>query len=643
MLEQVSHLQSINQYVLQSVKDFSRLEVEAAAGTGIESSIDSLKNILQETQFALVHGEQLLFNSGLNPIDLEVNLKKLEYRSSLLIDVGPGMLFGFRYHEYKIIIFSENGKIDPAVLELAKMKLMWLAKEKELVEKEYQIREDRERLHTILQSIDEGVIASDRHDRILLMNPKAEQITGWSREEIKNKTVDEVLNLWCPTTGEKIEHPIQWIEQNYDQGVFTGEVELIHRDGSQRTVVVAGAPLKNARGEVVGNVLALRDITRQKKMEEELFKAEKLETVGVLAGGIAHDFNNFLTIMLSSLNMAEKKYFRGEDITRYFHNMSTAIERATALTQQLLTFSKGGAPVLRNESIRELIVDSVDFALRGSQCNYQLNIADDLYFVEMDSGQINQVINNIVINAKQAMEEGGTIYITAQNVEIQEKDRIGMLPPGRYVQVSIRDEGVGIPPEIQKKIFDPFFTTKEDGNGLGLASAYAIIKKHHGYITVDSRPGQGATFTFYLPAAEAPQSQKQTITLKKSFHLKVLVMDDDELIRNMAAEMLESLNCRVEMVSNGEEAIAQFQKHLEQGAPFDLVLLDLTVPGHMGGKEAIKHLRKLDSQFKAVVMSGYSNDPVLSNFREYDFDGFLCKPFRMDQLSEVLETVLETV
>jgi CheY-like chemotaxis protein/anti-sigma regulatory factor (Ser/Thr protein kinase) len=305
---------------------------------------------------------------------------------------------------------------------------------------------------------------------------------------------------------------------------------------------------------------------------------------------------------------------------------------------QLLTFAKGGAPVKEVYSIAKILKESALFVLTGSKSKCDFSIVNNLWPVEADAGQISQVINNIVINANQAMPEGGVIQIRAENILIEERQGLP-IQPGRYIMITIKDHGVGIDAKNLSKVFDPYFSTKQTGIGLGLATAYSIIKKHAGHISVNSRPGYGTTFYIYLPASGKeiqPKEEPALLTGKG----KILIMDDDKYLRIMIGEMLEMLGYEAGFAKDGDEAIKLYKEAMESGKPYDAVILDLTIPGAMGGKDVIKILLEIDPEVKAIVSSGYSDDPVMSNFREYGFKGMMPKPFDDNALGKVLNDVL---
>jgi len=374
-------------------------------------------------------------------------------------------------------------------------------------------------------------------------------------------------------------------------------------------------------------------------------KMDKLESVGLLAGGIAHDFNNILTAIIGNVSLM-KMNIRNKNLDdkEKLINLLTEIERASNqskdLTHQLLIFAKGGNPILKTVFIGKLLRESANFALTGSNVLCDYNIPNDLWPVEIDEGQMNQVVHNIVVNAAHAMHEGGILRIVARNIAVDGKE-ILPLEKGKYVNISFEDGGYGISEENIDKIFDPYFTTKQMGSGLGLTTTHSIIKKHKGTILVDSQVGVGTTFNIYLPASqkvieEKPTKTRVTLTGKG----KVLVMDDEQMLRSVVSEMLQVLGYEAVCVKDGFEAIEVYIESMRT-APFDAVIMDLTVPGRMGGKETIKRLLDIDPNVKAIVSSGYSNNPVMANHKEYGFKDVIAKPYSIEKLGEVLNNVVE--
>jgi PAS domain S-box-containing protein len=380
----------------------------------------------------------------------------------------------------------------------------------------------------------------------------------------------------------------------------------------------------------------------------QFYQAQKMESLGILAGGIAHDFNNLLTVILGNLSLAKLMPDNRAKTLDILAESEKASLQAKKLTQQLLTFSKGGAPVKTPVPIKKIISDSADFAMRGSNVSSEISIPDDLWHVEVDEGQINQVISNMVINATQAMPDGGTVRVHCENAVIESGTALP-LDPGKYVRISIRDHGTGISEEHAHKIFDPFFTTKPKGSGLGLATAYTIVKRHSGHIGVESRVNNGTTFNIHLPACKSGASGEISMEGKhekpipvgnSSDTQRILVMDDEIDIRNLIGDVLTHFGHTVEFASDGAAAIELYRSAMGSGQSFDVVIMDLTIPGGVGGKEAIKELRDMDPEVRAIVSSGYSNDPIMADFKSYGFKGVVAKPYEIRELVETLNQVI---
>ncbi|MCJ7600645.1 MAG: response regulator [Desulfobulbaceae bacterium] len=387
----------------------------------------------------------------------------------------------------------------------------------------------------------------------------------------------------------------------------------------------------------------IKEMADRKRAEAELLRSQKLESIGLLAGGVAHDFNNILTIILGNISLAHMLADRKDILFKRLDEAEKACLRAKDLTQQLLTFSRGGAPVVRTASVAKLLEDSTGFALSGSNILCEFSIPQDLWPADIDEGQINQVINNLVINAVHAIPEGGKIEVRAENVTLGADRTKQNLPlqGDKYVKISIKDHGVGIPEGSIHKIFDPYYTTKKKGSGLGLAISYSIIKKHLGYITAESELGLGTTFHIFLPASEKQvPAELKAAEAHLGGNQRVLIMDDEEMVRDVAGTMLEHIGYVVEFARNGAEAIASYKQAKESHAPFATVILDLTIPGGMGGKETIKKLIEFDPEAKVIVSSGYSTDPVMSKYAEYGFKGVVPKPYIIEQLRETLYKVI---
>jgi len=506
---------------------------------------------------------------------------------------------------------------------------------------------ERERLAVTLRSIGEGVITTDREGKVILMNRTAERLTGWSSRESYGRHLSDVFNAVDEKTEKPVNVAIQNVIESGSAQDLPYEVILISKDESERYITEAVAPLRDDESEIIGAVLVFSDVTETRKLEREVSRSQKLESVGILAGGIAHDFNNILSGIIGNLSLARLSADQPEKLEELLREAENGSKRAAKLTKQLLTFSKGGAPVKETAKIEELIRESVSFALRGSNVRPKIVLPEDLWPVEVDTGQIDQVLQNLVINADQAMPDGGIILIEAENHRVQSPANIGNLEPGNYIKIQVRDSGSGIKKEHLEKIFDPYFTTKTTGTGLGLATSYSIIQKHGGVITADSMENEGTTITIYLPASTKPKpnpvsSAKSVSNIQWSPGGKVLLMDDEEAVKAMASNMLQTLGFTVEQASTGEEAIQSYQAAKDKGSPFDAVILDLTIPGGMGGKEAINKLRQIDPQVNAIVSSGYSTDPIMADYQAYGFREKIEKPYNIEEMIETLNTVMGT-
>ena len=620
-------------------------------------------------------------------------------------------------------------------------------------------------LNQIFKAAVDGMCVISKELKILRVNETFCTLFGLGRGEVIGKNCSEVFPQdLCHT----ISCPVALVLKGEDR--FETDVEIDHKDGHKVFCILSAIPFRSPNGELIGIVENFKDITERKRMEDELQRAQRLESLGVLAGGIAHDFNNILGSIIGSFSLLKLHARAGDRFFDWLTKAEKAAFRARDLTQQLLTFSKGGrAPAKKTISISELLEETVSFSSRGSKVKCEFAMPDNLWPVEADVGQISQVINNLTINAIEAMPRGGTISIHAENVVINgdgdrgrvsegggvraievrdegigvrndvigasygvrddvigvRNDAIGAsygvrdegigvrndvigarygvkdeesgasrasgeesgagyevrdergrasygtsrargeesraaderggasylvsraraglpLEEGRYVKISIQDQGIGIPRENLQRVFDPYFTTKQTGTGLGLANSYSIIKKHGGYITAESEVGVGTTFHIYLPASEQELFAVKEI-VEEGFlpgQGKILFMDDQQTIRDMVGEMLMDLGYEVEFAREGSEAIELYEQAQKSGQAFDAVILDLTVPGGMGGQEAIRRLHEIDPAIKAIVSSGYSNDQIMTEYREHGFCGAIAKPYEIKELARVLSKAL---
>ncbi len=507
---------------------------------------------------------------------------------------------------------------------------------------EKKVKESEKWLATTLKSIGDGVITTDMKGSVTFMNHVAEALTGWTQEEAAGKPLEEIFHIVNEETRMQCGNPFEKIVKTGKIiGLANGTV-LVARDGTERRIADSGAPICDDDHTILGTVLVFRDVTEKRKMEENLLKmkTEKMESLSILAGGIAHDFNNILTAILGNVAIAKMKIASENEVSKILTEAEKATLTARDLTQQLLMFSKDEVSIGKPASIAGLLRDITEFVLRGSGVVCKFSVPDHLWPVTIDAGQISQVINNLVINAEQAMPEGGVLRIGAENVTVGEEDGLP-LKEGNYVKVTIEDEGVGIPEDYLQKIFDPYFTTKQRGSGLGLAISYSIIKNHSGYIAVESELGLGTTFSVWLPASKEVEAEEEPDELVRGTE-KVLVMDDDENILEVTHKVLEHLGYTTESCRDGKEAIAVYKKALKAGMPFDTVIMDLTVQGEFGGTEVLRELVKIDPHVKAIVSSGYSNDSVMAEYRKYGFCGAVTKPYSMEELSTTLYEVIHT-
>ncbi|QJA06236.1 PhnD/SsuA/transferrin family substrate-binding protein [Thermosulfurimonas marina] len=497
------------------------------------------------------------------------------------------------------------------------------------------LREERERLAVILRSLGEAVIVTDTWGRITLVNPAAEKLLGRRSKELVGRSFCEALSL--EIDGRPCGEALLLLQE--DRLVEIAEARLRLPQGEERVVEGTAAPVHGEGSQILGTVVILRDISLRKRLEEEARRASQLEVLSLLAAGLAHDFNNLLATIMGYLDVLRLRVSDPE-IQEVAERAEKACLSARTLTRELLTYTKGGGPVKRLARLEEVIREALAFGLAGSGVQAELNLEPDLPPVEMDLEQMAICLHNLLLNARQAMGEWGRIFLRARKVELPPGDPSG-LPPGPYVALEIRDTGPGIPEEDLPRIFEPFFTTKPGGSGLGLFTCRRVIEAHGGRILAENAPEGGALFRIYLPAAEGqvlPAEERPRPAIPR--RARVLVLDDEEGVRETVAELLRLQGFEVETASEGGEALKAFEEALSAGRPFEVVLLDLTVPGGLGGKEVLPEMRRRDPEVKAIVMSGYSQDPVLSNFRDFGFDGAMVKPFSAQDLLRVMAEVL---
>ncbi|HTT55661.1 MAG TPA: PAS domain S-box protein, partial [Opitutaceae bacterium] len=508
-------------------------------------------------------------------------------------------------------------------------------------EAELALSAEKERLAVTLRAMTEGVITTDTRGTVQYLNRAAGTLTGWDEAAAVGRPLAEVCRLHEGSTSDLATVPFAQVVEGNSVLNLPPQAHLRGRDGVDRRVEGCCIPIHAADSVLIGTVLVVRDVTERERLEQELARASKLESVGILAGGIAHDFNNILTVIMGNVTLALLDASELAKVEYYLRETERAALRARDLTQQLLTFAKGGDPIRAAVRLPEIIREVAEFALHGSRVRCEYEFAPDLWPADADKGQIGQVIQNLVINSVQAMPEGGIVRIRAANVAPASASQ-APFATGDFVQITVADTGTGIKAEHLGKIFDPYFTTKQQGSGLGLATVYSIVRKHQGHIEVESELGRGTRFHLWLPALRAQQLEftESRAAAAAPMQGRVLLMDDEETIREMARFLLGRLGFEVEVAGDGRDAVREYQRAREAGRPYDLVIMDLTVPGGMGGQEALAELRRIDPAVKAIVSSGYSSDPVLANFRQYGFRGVVAKPYQLDDLTRVLREVL---
>ncbi|MBF0316351.1 MAG: response regulator [Oligoflexia bacterium] len=525
---------------------------------------------------------------------------------------------------------------------------------------------EMERLSVTIRSIGEGVITTDKNGNIMLMNQVAEELTGYDLNFARGRPIHEIYQIVNEENKESKENKeiqeslLKNVLKNGKMIDLSAQAIMISKTGLKRIIASNSAPIKYSDGNIIGAVLVFRDITQKQQIEERLRNSQRLESLGVLAGGIAHDFNNLLSGIYGHIEIAQEHLM---DMTtnrarEHLDKTMDVFERAKDLSRQLLTFAKGGLPIKRVMNIESLLQQNTNFVLSGSNVTPIFEIDEDLFECEVDDHQLGQVIGNIVLNAREAMSSGGKIFITAQNISsgdiIQFSSATELLQNRGYVLIRIKDEGAGISPDDLSRIFDPYFTSKPHGIGLGLAIVYSIIKKHDGHIEVESVPSIGTTFSIFLPVVSHAQSEEKLkqdvskeidskVEKRNQGHknVRILVMDDENAILNIMKIRLEQAGYDVSCTVNGEQAIKTFKQELQRGNRFDVVILDLTIPGGIGGKEVLNQMLLIDPSVKSIASSGYSNDPIIANPTHFRFTDRLLKPYTSQELYQLLNKLCE--
>jgi PAS domain S-box-containing protein len=490
---------------------------------------------------------------------------------------------------------------------------------------------EKEKLSVTLRSIGDGVITTDVDGRIQLLNRVAEQLTGWRQADAVGLQLEEVFKIIHEDTRSKHMNPVEKVITTGEIIELENHTLLIARDGTERVIADSGAPIRNNASEIIGVVLVFRDQTEARKLQDRMQRSEKLESLGVLAGGLAHDFNNLLGGLFGYIELASEVSSE-ERVKTYLSSAMDVFDRAKGITLQLLTFAKGGDPIRRSIQIDKLVMKNASFILAGTDIAISYHVEDDLWVSHVDENQIGQVVDNLIINARQAMPEGGTIFVKMENVEVAERNP-SHLKSGKYVAVSFEDTGGGIPMNFIGKIFDPFFTTKASGNGLGLATCYSIIQRHDGVIDVSSVHGKGSIFTMFLPKAEA-DSSKETKADEISHRGSglILVLDDEQHMRDIVRRIAEDVGYSVLTAGDGDKALRIVKESVDAGTVISAALLDLTIPGGLGGLEILDGIKKVFPECITFATSGYSNNPVMADPVKFGFHDSLHKPYRKQDL-----------
>ncbi len=494
-----------------------------------------------------------------------------------------------------------------------------------------EINRQRSYFYNLFMTIPAGIVILDLDNKVLDINSEFERMFQYNLEEIKGADIDDLL-----ADEDQLE-----IARSATRSAFKGERVVLEarrktRDNKYIDVQIVGSPIIIDK-KIAGALAIYVDRTEQKKLESEISRAKNIESLGMLAGGIAHDFNNMLTGILGNISLARRR-IDDNKLAELLTRAENASFKARGLAHQLLTFSRGGASIKEVASLVKIVKDSVELVFVGSHIQPEIHIKDDVLNVEVDVTQMTQVFNNILLNARQSMESGH-ITVNIGNF-VQAKDS-GFLNRGRYVSVTVKDQGVGIPEEDLTNIFTPYFSTKKEGSGLGLSISYSIVRKHKGNIVVNSEVGKGTEFIVYIPATDKPLREDEKEGELLNIEARILLMDDEKIIGDVFRDMLENTNWTVDIVKNSQEVIQFYSGSLACGQKYDIVFLDLTIPGDIGGISTLEKLRELDADTYAIAISGYSDSELFTNPGRYFFKDILAKPFSQDQLLEKINTNLK--
>ena len=529
------------------------------------------------------------------------------------------------------------------VLELEERTNKESRKTSDYIRMEQSLQIERRRLNAALEAIDDGLIVTDRKGRIVTLNLTAEILTGYIKASAIGKPAMKVVSLIDAQSRTILDNPI---DRTLRTGIKTQPIHnpiLIDKTQKETIIKVSAYPIQRKQNDIIGVILVLKIPDRFSNIKEAFLKEKEFESLGILSGKIAHDFNNILTSILGNINIAKISLSQDSPTYENLDIAEQSVFRAKKLSNRLLTFASGGAPVKEPWEIRKTIDNSVDYITMSSNVKFKYLIDSNLWTVDADPKQMSNVMNCLITNAIQAMTEGGIITITGENITIN-SSKTFQLPKGEYIKLIVKDEGTGIDSKNLPKIFNPFFTTNKSNIGLGLSIVYSIIKKHNGTITVKSEPGKGSEFCIILPKDQKEKKIESAGITSYSYNnsKRILFMDDEEIIRQVARGMFEILGYETVMARNGEEAIQLYKESLKQKKYFAAVFLDLTICGGLGGKETIKKLIAIDPGIIAVVSSGYSNDAVLNQYYDFGFQYYLPKPYQIKDIREIIKKLSST-
>jgi len=494
-------------------------------------------------------------------------------------------------------------------------------------------QEELRLLSRVVRQSSKAVAIADIEGRVVYVNDTFAELTGYPAEEILGRKVQETHSASRSFTKawETVSSGKEWY----------GECLSRRKDGKTYWASLQAAPLFGDDGRISHFVTVRADVTSRRKQQEELERVQRLESLGVVAGGIAHDFNNILTGILGNISFAQALASDNAELAASLHEAEKASQRAAELARKLLTFARGGKPLKQRVGVRQLVDEALCLSLAGSTVQGEVRIPEEIDALEVDPAQIQQAFRNILVNAVQAMP-GGQVVVSAENVALPQENPLE-LAAGSYVKISFADQGCGIPEQELQRVFDPYFSTKPGASGIGLTSVHSIVTRHGGHIAVESLPGGGTTFICYLPSTGKvpPPAARQHEETPRDDGAggTVLLMDDESVVRKVTSKMLECLGYRVTTCSNGGDAIELYREARRAGNPYRAVIMDLTIVGGMGGKEAAQHILALDPEARLVVSSGYFDDPVLADYRDYGFCAVLPKPYKSADLAELLGRV----